>query len=81
MTVPGYVLSTEAADDLCDIRDYIAQDNPAAARQVLVDLREAMRRLAQMPNLGHLRDDLADEPLRFWPVRSYLIVYRPDRRP
>jgi plasmid stabilization system protein ParE len=40
-----------------------------------------MRRLAEMPELGHFREDLADEPLRFWPVHSYLIIYRPDRKP
>ncbi len=31
--------------------------------------------------MGHLREDLAEEPLRFWPVYSYLIIYRPDSRP
>jgi toxin ParE1/3/4 len=25
--------------------------------------------------------DLASEPLRFWPVYSYLIIYRPELRP
>jgi antitoxin ParD1/3/4/toxin ParE1/3/4 len=40
-----------------------------------------MRRLAEAPGLGHLRDDLTDEPLRFWAVYSYLIVYRPETDP
>ena len=31
--------------------------------------------------MGHLRTDLAQEPLRFWPVYSYLIIYRPDAEP
>lgn len=74
-----YVLSPEAGDDLREIRDYIAQDDPAAARRVLTDLRTAMRRLVQ-PEVGHLREDLADEALRFWPVHSYLIIYRADPR-
>jgi hypothetical protein len=26
-------------------------------------------------------EDLADETLRFWPVRSYLIIYRPYAAP
>jgi plasmid stabilization system protein ParE len=76
-----YVLSPRAHEDLRELRDYIAQDNPTAARRVLNELREAMRRLAQMPELGHVREDLADETLRFWPVRSYLIIYRPDAKP
>ena len=37
--------------------------------------------LADMPGMGHSRDDLADETLRAWPVHSYLIVYRPAQRP
>lgn len=76
-----YLLSPEAREDLRDIRDYIAADDPAAAERVLAELRTAMRRLAQLPEIGHLREDLADEALRFWPVRSYLIIYRPDERP
>jgi toxin ParE1/3/4 len=76
-----YVLSREALDDLQDIRGYIAKDDPAAARRVLTQMRSAMQRLAQMPGIGHVREDLADETLRFLPVRSYLIIYRPDTRP
>ena len=35
-----------------------------------------MRRIAARPGLGHLREDLTDEPLRFLPVWSYLVIYR-----
>lgn len=31
--------------------------------------------------MGHLREDLTRRPFRFWPVYSYLIVYRPETRP
>ena len=35
-----------------------------------------------IPTIGHLREDLADdETLRFWPIRHYLIIYRPDSQP
>jgi plasmid stabilization system protein ParE len=40
-----------------------------------------MRRLAAMPGIGHLREDLADETVRVWSVRSYVIVYRTDTEP
>jgi antitoxin ParD1/3/4/toxin ParE1/3/4 len=40
-----------------------------------------MRKLAERPGMGHLREDLADEPVRFWPVYSYLVIYRADARP
>jgi antitoxin ParD1/3/4/toxin ParE1/3/4 len=31
--------------------------------------------------VGHVREDLTDEPVKFWPVNSYLIVYDPTARP
>jgi antitoxin ParD1/3/4/toxin ParE1/3/4 len=40
-----------------------------------------MRRLAQSPPIGHLREDLTEEPVRFWSVHSYLIVYDPETQP
>src|SRR5262245_40704336 len=76
-----YVLSPEARADLEEIIDFIAEDNLSAAERVLQKLRAAMERLAEMPLLGHLRSDLTREPLRFWQVYSYLIIYRPEKRP
>lgn len=76
-----YILAPEARDDLDEIIDYIARDSPQAARRVIEKIRVAIRRLAEMPRMGHLREDLTDEPLRFWPVYSYLIIYRPERNP
>lgn len=40
-----------------------------------------MHRLVDHPGLGHVRDDLADETLRVWPVHSYLVIYRPETTP
>jgi hypothetical protein len=31
--------------------------------------------------MGHRRDDLAGQPLLFWPVRDYLIAYAPNKQP
>jgi plasmid stabilization system protein ParE len=70
-----------AAADLEGIWDFIAEDSVTAADRVIKDLHSAVEALADMPNMGHLRDDLADETLRVWPVHSYLIVYRPAQRP
>jgi antitoxin ParD1/3/4/toxin ParE1/3/4 len=78
-----FILSAEARADLRDISDYIRQENPLAATRVRQELREAMRRLAQMPGIGHVREDLVDidTALRFWPVYSYVIVYRAETKP
>jgi plasmid stabilization system protein ParE len=31
--------------------------------------------------MGHYRADLSEEPLCFWTVRSFLIIYRREKRP
>lgn len=56
-------------------------ENPEAAGHIRDELFDAMRLLAQTPGMGHFRSDLAKEPLRFWLVRSFLIIYRGEKRP
>ena len=74
-------ISGPARRDLREIHRWIAQDDPVAADRVLSDLRDAVTRLAEMPGLGHVRDDLADQTLRAWTVRRYVVIYQPDRAP
>lgn len=76
-----YLLAPEVHRDLGNIWLHIAEDNPDAADRVMDALSAAFAKLAQMPNMGHHRLDLASEALRFWPVFNYLIVYRPDTDP
>jgi antitoxin ParD1/3/4/toxin ParE1/3/4 len=77
-----FVLTPAARADLVEIANYIReQGSPDAARRVGEELRLAMRKLADMPGMGHLRSDLADESLRIWSVYSYLILYRPQTNP
>jgi toxin ParE1/3/4 len=77
----GLVLHPEALADLSEIWEYIAADNPGAADSVLEELREAILALVPFPQLGHRRSDLTSRPLRFHPVRDFLIAYAPDERP
>ena len=74
-------IAQAALTDLEEIGLYIARDNPTAADKMINELYEHIHRLAAMPGMGHSREDLAPEPLRFWPVRHYLIIYRPDTKP
>jgi plasmid stabilization system protein ParE len=76
-----FVLTKAARTDLDEIFDYIARDNPNAASRVLEKLRDAMWMLARNPEIGHYRRDLASEPVRFWAVYSYLVIYRAETRP
>jgi plasmid stabilization system protein ParE len=82
---PGFLLHPEAARDIAEICDYIAQENPAAARRVREEVLETrplrVRKLAAFPKIGHMRPDLTSRPLRFHNVRSYVIVYAPDETP
>jgi plasmid stabilization system protein ParE len=76
-----FVLTKAARADLDEIFDHIARDNPNAASRVLEKLRQAMQLLARSPEIGHHRRDLASEPVRFWSVYSYLVIYRAEVRP
>jgi len=44
-------------------------------------IRERIVFLAKTPGAGHWRKNLTDEAVKFLPVYSYLIVYRPDKKP
>jgi plasmid stabilization system protein ParE len=74
--VLAYVLSPEALQDLQDLWDFIAADNVTVADKLENELFEVFGRLAQRPRMGHTRSDLTERDVRFWPVGSYLIVYR-----
>lgn len=76
-----FLLTPTAKEDLREIAEFIRQDSPDAAKRVVRKLRESMAHLAGTPWMGHLREDLTDEPIRFWPVYSYLIIYRPETSP
>src|SRR5262245_9130840 len=71
----------EAEAQLAEIVDFIAADSEDGARRVLNGIYEALDRLADMPQMGHLREDLTDRPLKFWRIYSYLIVYDPASSP
>jgi len=61
--------------------DHLAGRDPAVARHVLDDIRTAIERLVRFPELGHVRDDLADRQLRVWTVHTYLVIQLPDTAP
>ena len=71
-----FVLSPAATADIEQIEMFLDEHAPHATDTVLERLRDAMRRIAATPGIGHLRQDLTDEPLRFYAVWSYLIIYR-----
>lgn len=77
----GFVFHPAALTDLSEIWEYIAADNLDAADRVVAEIQEAIRTLVPFPQLGHQRPDLTSRPLRFHPIRDFLIAYAPDEKP
>jgi plasmid stabilization system protein ParE len=67
--------------DLDQVWESIAQDNINAADGWVEKLFAAFDALARNPGIGHARQDLTSETVRFWPVGAYLTVYRAETRP
>lgn len=78
----AYYLTAEAKGDLDEIADYLfVQGGTGLVRYVQGAIEKALVFLSEHPNAGHYREDLTDEPVKFWPVFSYLIVYDPATTP
>jgi antitoxin ParD1/3/4/toxin ParE1/3/4 len=75
-----YIVSPEAEGDLTEIWEYIAHDRVDAADRWIQRLREAIVSLARSPGIGHMRPDLTDLPVLFWPVGAYLVIYRVGKK-
>ena len=77
-----FVLAPEAAQDLVQIWRYLKKESSEKiADRVEAAIRSQIVALAQRPGIGHWRKDLTEEAVKFFPVYSYLIVYRPDTKP
>jgi len=80
--VTRYRLSPEAQGDLADIKRYLTDEGGARlARYVIGEIRSSLQFIATNPRAEHTREDLTDEPVKFWSVFSYLIVYDPTMKP
>src|SRR5258706_15453690 len=77
----GFDLHPGAALDITEIWESIADDRPLAAGRFREEIWKTIDALVSFPNQGHRRPDLTTRPLRFVPVRDYLIAYAPDEKP
>jgi antitoxin ParD1/3/4/toxin ParE1/3/4 len=81
MTV-GYQLSNIAATDLMEIWLYLADTaSIEVADHVIADIREALTRVAEVPGIGHFREDLLPDQHKVYLVHKYSIVYLHEFRP
>lgn len=69
------VYSAEARTDLMKISEYIARDNPTAARRFIDQLEQKCADLALSPEMGFPCDELS-AGLLCWPVGNYVVFYR-----
>jgi toxin ParE1/3/4 len=67
--------SPSSLQDLQDILEYIARDNPGAALRHVKRLEDACWMLAKNLEMGTAFDDLLPG-LRAWPVGNYVIFFR-----
>ena len=59
--------SPASRQDLVQILDYIAQDNPQAAVRFVDQIEQKCQSLAESPGMGFPRNELLPH-LRVWPV-------------
>lgn len=79
---PQYVLAPQAALDLVEIWRYVKERSSIAmADHVESVVRQKFVLLAANPEAGHRRSKLTEENVKFFPVYSYLIVYRSETKP
>jgi toxin ParE1/3/4 len=76
----GFRFLPEARKDLHEIWDYIAKDDVEAATRFADVVEEKCRLLAQAPEIGRRRDELAPR-LRSFPVGSDLLPCAEGRHP
>jgi antitoxin ParD1/3/4/toxin ParE1/3/4 len=77
-----YLLAPQAAADLVEIWRYVKEHaSSTMANRIEAAIRERMAFLARTPGAGHRRKDLTEEDVKFFPVYSYLIVYRAETEP
>jgi toxin ParE1/3/4 len=69
------VWTQAAIRDLVHARDYIAQENPAAAREIASRIVDATERLLQFPEVGRIGRVNGTREVVV-PGTQYLIVYR-----
>jgi len=68
--------SDSALERATEFFDFIAEDNPAAARRVVQDLFDRVEVLSEQPFLGRLLSEEIDPSLRRLVVGSYVVVYQ-----
>lgn len=78
-----YRLTDAAVQDIREIVNHIrlVQRSPQNARLVARRLKSQFAKLVEMPQLGHAREELADEHALVVAVTGLLVIYDPWLKP
>ncbi|QQR80036.1 MAG: type II toxin-antitoxin system RelE/ParE family toxin [Deltaproteobacteria bacterium] len=71
----SYLLSPQASLDLEELYEFISKDNEEAALKIINFLEERLDFIAQFPDIGRKREELAPD-IKSFPVEKYVIFYR-----
>jgi toxin ParE1/3/4 len=74
MSMSLIVKLARAKADLSEIWDYIADDSEAQADSFIDSIDLKLRLIAEQPNIGRIRGELA-ENMRSFPLGRYVIFY------
>jgi toxin ParE1/3/4 len=67
----------QALEGLEDLLDYVAQDNPSAAKRLHAKVIEKTDLLSDFPNLGRVPPEVGD-PFRELYVKPLRLIYLPE---
>ncbi len=73
-----YTVSADAQDDMFEIWRRIARDSVELANRIESEFYGLFESLGRMPGIGHSRRDLTREPVLFFPLYSFLVIYEPE---
>lgn len=77
-----FTFTADAHADVLDIWRCLAENlDIRAADGVVAEIYDACDSLADMPGMGHYREELLDRQYRFWLVGNHLVIYRWEMRP
>jgi len=63
-----------------EIAEFIAQDNPKAAKRWVIDLFDSVKRLADFPISGRMVPEIGVERIREIIFEGYRVIHRVDDR-
>ena len=75
-----YFISPIAEQDIDQVITYLAAKNPKATHDFVDALYDSFEKLANNPDLGHLREDITNYHVKFWTFKwHYLVIYNPKK--